>query len=192
MAAPHTAFPDLIAAKRAMRRRLKALRAGCDPALGAALTTHLLRERPPPAGAIIGAFWPIGSEIDIRPLLVELHARGHPIGLPETPPRGHPLIFRLWHPGAAMVVEPFGTLRPNGEAVRPAWLAVPLLAFDRAGHRLGYGGGYYDLTLAALPGAVAIGCAYACQEVDAVPAAEYDVRLAAVATERGVISCTGA
>ena len=66
---------------------------------------------------------------------------------------------------------------------------MPLLAFDRAGRRLGYGGGFYDRTLAGLPGAVAIGCAYACQEVDAVPAAEYDVPLQAVATERGLIAC---
>jgi 5-formyltetrahydrofolate cyclo-ligase len=85
----------------------------------------------------------------------------------------------------------FGTTRPVGAVARPDWLFVPLLGFDRRGHRLGYGGGYYDRTLAILPGAVAVGCAFACQEVDAVPATEYDARLRAVATESGMIPCDG-
>ena len=184
-------FPDLQAAKKTLRARMIAGRAGCDPAAGAALADHLLRDLPPPAGAVVAGFWPIGSEIDIRGLLEGLYARGHPVALPETPSRGNPLIFRLWHPGMAMATEPFGTVRPGGQAVRPDWLLVPLLAFDRAGRRLGYGGGYYDRTLPTLPGAIAIGCAFACQEVDAVPTAEYDARLHAVATERGVIPCSG-
>ena len=86
-----------------------------------------------------------------------------------------------------MVRERFGTFRPKGEIGTPAVLFVPLLAFDRTGHRLGYGGGYYDRTLAALPGARAIGCAFAAQELDAVPAGAHDMRLEAVATERGLI-----
>ncbi len=191
MAAPHFSAPDLLSAKKVLRARMLALRDGCDPAQGAALTAHVLRAMPPPAGAVVAGFWPVGREIDIRPLLEALHAAGHPVALPETPPRGNPLIFRLWHPGMVMLPERFGTARPSGEMVRPDWLFVPLLAFDRAGCRLGYGGGFYDRTLAALPGAVAVGCAYACQEVDAVPAAEYDIRLLAVATERGVIPCNG-
>jgi 5-formyltetrahydrofolate cyclo-ligase len=189
MAAPHFSSSD--AAKRALRQTLKALRAGCDPALGAALAAHLLAQSPPPSGATVAGYWPIGSEIDIRPLLLALHARGHPIGLPETTPLGQPLIFRRWQPGDAMLAGRFHTFHPAGEPVRPDWLAVPLLGFDRAGHRLGYGGGYYDRTLALLPGAVAIGCAFACQEVDGVPATEYDARLAAVATEGGLIPCDG-
>ncbi len=189
MAAPHSFSPDLPAAKTALRIRMRALRVGCDRAGGAQLACHVLRGMPPPAGAIVAGYWPMGDEIDIRPLLGTLHASGHPIALPETPPRGNPLIFRLWRPGMAMLAERFGTVRPSGEVVRPDWLFVPLLAFDRAGRRLGYGGGFYDRTLAGLPGAVAIGCAYACQEVDAVPAAGYDVPLQAVATERGLIAC---
>ncbi len=191
MAAPHFTCAELIAAKQALRVRLRALREPCDPSLGTALAAHVLRERPPPPGATVAGFWPMGAEIDIRPLLEALHGRGHPVALPATPPRGNPLIFRLWHPGMAMLPERFGTARPSGDVVRPHWLLVPLLGFDRTGHRLGYGGGYYDRTLAILPGAIAIGCAYACQEVDAVPAAEYDIRLNAVATERGVIPCGG-
>ena len=130
-----------------------------------------------------------GQEIDIRPLLVALHERGHPIVLPETPKRGNPLIFRLWQPGAVMVPERFGTSRPDGEVRPPDFLLVPLLAFDRRGYRVGYGAGYYDRTLAALPGRFRLGVAYAAQELDAVPAGSYDERLDAVATERGVIFC---
>ena len=189
MAAPHSFPPDLPADKAALRVRMCALRAGCDPARGAELAGHVLRAMPPPAGAVVAGFWPMGDEIDIRPLLETLHASGHRIALPETPSRGNPLIFRLWFPGMVMLPERFGTARPSGDVVRPDWLFVPLLAFDRAGRRLGYGGGYYDRTLTGLPGAVAIGCAYVCQEVDAVPAAGYDIPLQAVATERGLIPC---
>ncbi len=189
MAAPHLPSPELIEAKRAARARARALRAGCDPGLGAALGEHVLRQCPPPAGAVVSGFWPMGDEIDIRPLLHALHARGHKIVLPVTPRRGEPLSFRLWRPGEVLVREKFGTMRPSGEELAPTFLLVPLLAFDRQGHRLGYGGGYYDRTLVSLPGAFALGCGYAAQEVDEVPAAPYDARLDAVATERGVIFC---
>ncbi|MBU6498673.1 MAG: 5-formyltetrahydrofolate cyclo-ligase [Rhodospirillales bacterium] len=178
--------------KRAARIRALAARAGCDPAWGRQLAANVLAELPPPPGVAVSGFWPLEGEIDIRPLLEALHARGHPVLLPETPPRGHPLIFRRWAPGIAMVRERFGTLRPDGPVGVPHTLFVPLLAFDRSGRRLGYGGGYYDRTLAALPGAYAIGCAFAAQELDAVPAVGYDARLDAIATERGVILCGGA
>ena len=129
----------------------------------------------------------MGTEIDIRPLLETLHARGHEVLLPETPSRGNPLIFRRWVPSMPMVAERFGTMRPTGDIMPPDWLLVPLLAFDRAGRRLGYGGGYYDRTLAGLPDAVAIGCGWAAQEVVEVPAGPLDVKLHAIATEREVV-----
>ncbi|MCW3477422.1 5-formyltetrahydrofolate cyclo-ligase [Limobrevibacterium gyesilva] len=175
--------------KQAARERALAARAGCDPAWGAPLAEHVLAACPPPPGAVVSGFWPMDGEIDIRPLLEALHARGHAVVLPETPRRGNPLIFRLWHPGMEMVQERFGTFRPTGEPRTPDVLFVPLLAFDRAGRRLGYGGGFYDRTLAGLPRARAIGCAFAAQEVDEVPATDHDARLHAVATERGVITC---
>lgn len=190
MAAPHSSFPDLIAAKRAVRERMLAAREAWDPACGAALAQHVLG-RPPPPGAVVSGFWPIGQEIDIRPLLNALHERGYAIVLPETPKRGNPLIFRLWIPGSVMVQERFGTYRPDGEMREPDFLLVPLLAFDRRGYRVGYGAGYYDRTLAALPGRFRLGVAYAAQELDEVPAGPYDQRLDAVATERGVIICKG-
>ncbi len=186
---PTSSETELIEAKRALRARALALRAGLDPALGAALAAHVLRDRPPPPGAVVAGFWPIREEIDIRPLLHALHARGHPIVLPVTGQRGTALAFRLWRPGDALLAERFGTARSTGEELRPDLLLVPLLAFDRRGHRLGYGAGYYDRTLASLPGAIALGCAYAAQEVEEVPAGPRDMRLDAVATERGVLAC---
>lgn len=189
MAAPHPFPTDLTEAKRQARRRALATRAGCDPAWGAQLAEHVLRENPPPAGAVVSGFWPLGGEVDIRPLLLALLERGHEIVLPVTPPRGQPLGFRLWRPGEPMAAEKFGTVRPTGAEQSPNFLLVPLLAFDRLGHRLGYGAGYYDRTLAGLPDAGRLGCAFAAQEMDAVPAGPHDVRLPAVATERGIIRC---
>jgi len=186
MAAPHLPSRELIEAKRAARARARSLRAGCDPALGAALTAHVLRECAPPAGAVVSGFWPMREEIDIRPLLHALHARGHPVVLPVTPKRGEALRFRLWQPGDVLVREKFGTMRPTGEERVPSVLLVPLLAFDRFGHRLGYGGGYYDRTLSTLRDRFALGCAYAVQQVDELPVAPCDVPLDAVVTERGV------
>jgi 5-formyltetrahydrofolate cyclo-ligase len=191
MAAPHIS-PELIEAKRAIRQRMLAAREAWDPSCGQALAGHVLRQMPPPPRAVVSGFWPIGREIDIRPLLIALHPRGHRILLPETPKRGNPLIFRLWHPGAVMLPERFGTLRPDGPVSVPDFLLVPLLAFDRRGHRVGYGAGYYDRTLTALPGRPRLGVAYAAQELDAVPTGDYDQRLDAVATERGVIFCKDA
>jgi 5-formyltetrahydrofolate cyclo-ligase len=182
--------PVLLAELKTEARKLAlARRESCDPAIGAALTGLVLRESPPPAGAIVAGFWPMGREIDIRPLLHALHDRGHPIGLPVTPKRGLPLSFRRWRPGDELARGPMGTSQPlpGAEPLTPDWLLVPLLAFDRAGRRLGYGGGYYDRTLAALPGATAIGVAYACQALDEVPAGPDDARLAAIATEAGLI-----
>ena len=191
MAAPHV-LSDLDHAKAAARTRAHAARIGCDPsACGAQLAAHVLAGLHVPRGAAVSGFWPMGEEIDIRPLLEALHARGHPVLLPETPPRGRPLIFRLWHPGAAMIRERFGTSRPDGPEGVPDIMLVPLLAFDRSGHRLGYGGGYYDRTIAGLPHARTIGCAYAAQEVDAVPVGVHDKVLDAIVTECGVIQIKG-
>jgi len=173
--------------KQRQRIAAMAARTGQDPALGWYLTGHILagwRFRPSMA---IAGFWPLPGEVDIRPLLLALIARGHPVLLPVTPLRGNPLTFGRWRPGDALTPERFGTVRPTGEPVTPDLLFVPLLAFDGQCRRLGYGGGFYDRTLAGLPGAIAIGCAFAAQRVDCVVAEAHDMRLHAIATERGLI-----
>jgi 5-formyltetrahydrofolate cyclo-ligase len=172
--------------KKALRRTMLALRATQDPALGARLAEHILRDAPLQPGQSVAGFWPMDKEIDICPLLHALHTSGHLILLPVTPPRGQPLTFRRWRPGDTLQPERFGTVRPIGEPGVPDLLLVPLLAWDGQGRRLGYGGGYYDRTLAALPGSRTIGCAYAAQRVAEVPSGPYDVPLDAVATELGL------
>ena len=130
-------------------------------------------------GRCIAGYWPIRGEIDPRPLLLAL---GRPIALPVTGPRGSALEFRLWRPGDELVPGPFGLSEPTGPRAEPDVLLVPLLAFDACGRRLGYGGGYYDRTIAAT-GALAIGAAYAAQEVAAVPVGPDDRPLAGIVTE---------
>ena len=102
--------------------------------------------------------------------------------------RTAPWAFPPRRAGPRSPPGPLGPLAPAGPVVRPTLLLVPLLAFDRRGHRLGYGAGYYDRTLAGLPDARTIGCAFAAQEVDAVPAGPADIPLQQIATERGLIS----
>lgn len=173
-----------------MRRDALAGRATLNVAWGAALAEHVLARCPPAPGAVVAGYWPMGTEIDIRLLLNELATRG-PVVLPITPPRGQPLTFRRWLPGDTLTPGPFGTQQPNGAVMVPDMLLVPLLAWDQAGRRLGYGGGYYDRTLASLPHAQTIGCAFAAQEVECVPAGPHDAAMDAIATERGVIFCKG-
>ncbi len=175
-------------AEKAEARRIALATRQSRPGTGPMLRDVLLREAPPPPGAIIGGFWAMGSEIDTRPLLDALHMRGHVIALPVTPPRGQPLFFRPWSAGMPMARGPMGTQHPaEGAAVTPDWLIVPLLAFDRSGARLGYGGGYYDRTLALLGQRTAIGVAYAAQEIPRVPTGPHDIPLHAIATEQGLI-----
>lgn len=191
MAAPHIPpfandDPALIAAKASARQQAAAARAGRDPACGQDLARHFLDDFPLDRGIAVSGFWPMGDEIDIRPLLAALHARGHPVGLPVTGRRGTPLVFRAWTPETAMISGRFGTSHPEGPEVTPAVLLIPLLAFDAEGRRLGYGGGFYDRTLALLPQALRIGCAYAAQEVPLVPTGPFDQKLHAIATEAGI------
>lgn len=141
--------------------------------------------------AVISGFHSVGSEADCVALLKTLAARGHETCLPVVL-RGEPLVFRAWKPGEALIRGVLNIPVPPEDApvVVPDILFVPLLAFDRAGYRLGYGGGYYDRTLKALRARkpiVAVGLAFAAQEVEAVPREAFDERLDYVLTEKGVI-----
>ncbi len=143
-------------------------------------------------GAAISGYWPMRNEIDPRPVMTALAARGHPLGLPVVVGKGRPLVFRAWRPGDELVAGSFGTQVPGIDQMEvvPHLLLVPLLAFDRAGYRLGYGGGYYDRTLAALRAvgpAVAVGLAFSAQEVDSVPHDATDARLDWIVTEARAI-----
>jgi 5-formyltetrahydrofolate cyclo-ligase len=142
---------------------------------------------------IAAAYWPIRGEADPLPLLAQLAAAGLTTGLPVAAARGTPLTFRLWRPGDQLVDSPLGLKQPapHSIATEPDLLFVPLAAFDRAGHRIGYGAGYYDATLAALAAKrpFAIGLAFATQEVERVPAEAHDHPLAFVITERETIDC---
>lgn len=177
-----------MAAGKAALRRFMAARRDAAHAAGQGDAADLLAGVLAPfAGQVLSGYWPMRSEIDPRPALV---AHRGPVCLPVTPPRGQPLVFRRWTPGAALVPGAFGTLVPEGPEVVPQVLVVPLLAFDRRGYRLGYGGGYYDRTLAALRAAgpcTAIGYAFAAQEVAEVPTEPTDARLDLIVTEAGVI-----
>jgi 5-formyltetrahydrofolate cyclo-ligase len=181
--------------KKTLRRAAAERRAGLARAAGAAageaLRDRFLASVPlPPACAAISGFWSMGDEIDVRPLLAALDERGYRCCLPVTAGRGKPLVFRHWTRGLALVPGGFGTSVPPPDAAIavPDLLIVPLLAFDRGGHRLGYGGGFYDRTLEALRERahphVAVGVAYAGQEVLTVPCHDGDQRLDWIVTER--------
>lgn len=137
----------------------------------------------------VSFYWPIRSEIDPRPVMEDLARRGRRLCLPVTR-RDAPLRFRAWAPGAEMMRDAFGVSYPAvPEEVVPEVLVVPLLAFDRRCHRIGYGAGHYDRTLAGLPGALSIGFAYAAQEVEGeIPVEPTDVALDHIVTERETIS----
>lgn len=141
-----------------------------------------------PAGVAISGYWPMEGEMDPRVLMAELAARGHALGLPVVQGRGKPLLFRAWRRGDALVPGSLGIPAPRPEAAPlvPGLLLVPLLAFDREGFRLGHGAGYYDMTLAGLRAAgpvLAVGIAYAGQEVARVPREAHDQPLDWVVTE---------
>lgn len=135
----------------------------------------------------IGCVWPLPGEADLRPLCALLSEAGRTVLLPETTPKGYPLLFRQWTPESAMLCGRFGTMHPEGVLDTPDLVLVPLLAFDRSGNRLGYGGGYYDRTLAAL-GCQAVGFAFSWQEVAQVPSGAYDQPLDRIVTERELIT----
>jgi 5-formyltetrahydrofolate cyclo-ligase len=143
-------------------------------------------------GAIVAGFMPMKSEIDPLPLMRKLAAAGARLALPVVAGQGQPLTMRAWAFGEPLVAGVWGIREPPpiAPAVAPDLLLVPLLAFDRAGHRIGYGAGYYDMTVAALRAqrvVVAIGVAFAAQEIAAVPATPRDVPLDLVLTEHEVI-----
>lgn len=185
------------ALKDRLRAEAKARRARIAPAEAAeaacAVRDRVIAAGLVPAGAAVSGYWPIGDELDPRPLMAALAAAGHRLCLPVVAGRGRPLAFRAWSPGDPLERTGFGLSVPGRDAPTaiPQFLIVPLLAFDRRGYRLGYGAGYYDRTLAALrartPRPRALGMGFASQEIAEVPALAHDEPLDAVATEAYLI-----
>ncbi len=146
--------------------------------------------------AFISGFMPLKSEVNPLPLMQRLAEAGARLALPAIAGRGKPLIMRAWEFSAPLDRGQWGIREPKAEApeVEPDILLVPLLAFDRAGYRLGYGAGYYDMTiyrLRALKPVTAVGIAFAAQEVPKIPTTPRDERLDLVLTEREVIDLRG-
>jgi 5-formyltetrahydrofolate cyclo-ligase len=143
-------------------------------------------------GTIVSGFMPLKSEINPLPLMQRLAGAGANLALPVTAGRGKPLIMRAWRWGEPLNAGVWGIREPKPEApeVDPDILLVPLLAFDRSGQRIGYGAGYYDMTITRLRARktiTAVGVAFAAQEIAAVPTTAFDAPLDLVLTEREVI-----
>jgi 5-formyltetrahydrofolate cyclo-ligase len=142
---------------------------------------------------VVSGFHPHMSEISVLPLLARLVSMGWTTCLPVVTGKGQPLVFRAWEPGDPLVRGLWDIKVPAAEAeeVVPGTLLVPMLAFDRQGHRLGYGGGFYDRTLEILrktKPVTAIGVAYAAQEMDRVPHGAHDAVLDAILSEAGGVT----
>ena len=185
------------ATKRALRASLLEDRASLM-AVHAGTARLAIRDRylaafDPPPGTVVSAFWPMPGELDLRPLLDALHARGCVCALPVVVGRNAPLLFRSWEPGVPLVTSRFGIAEPGPERaeLRPRHALVPLLAFDHDGYRLGYGGGFYDRTIAGwrADGAgtlLAIGVGLEAQRRPSLPREPFDERLDWLVTEEAV------
>ncbi len=157
-------------------------------------TKHALKYLLPLSkGTVIALYWPVQNEIDCRLLLSDLERRGMTIALPVVVTPDSPLEFRHYSTGDALERGVFNTQHPAPEVPKlvPDIMIVPALAFDGGGHRIGYGGGFYDRTLALYDKARAIGFAFSGQIIDHVPRTDHDRELEAVITDNGVIKING-
>lgn len=141
-------------------------------------------------GLTVSGFMPFGDEVDVMPLIGRLAQEGWRTAMPVVEGRGLPLVFRTWAPGEPTMPGVWSIPVPlaDAAAVEPDVLLVPMLAFDRRGYRLGYGGGFYDRTLArlrAMKPVVAVGVAYAGQEAPELPGADHDQPVDWILTEEG-------
>jgi 5-formyltetrahydrofolate cyclo-ligase len=162
--------------------------ADTGPEAGVLLAERFIKAIPLDAHAVVAGYWPMDTEIDTRPLLRRLVQMDHPVALPVVVAPGRPLKFRQWTPEVRMQPGPYGIDVPPDEAeeMDPEVIVVPLLAFDRPGWRLGYGGGFYDRTLRRLRGldqVLAVGVGYAAQRLETVPHDDLDEPLDWIVTE---------
>ncbi len=176
---------ELRAQMRAVR---KAACAAAGPSLYASIAAPLLNGLDVAEGAVVAAYWPTGSEFDVRPLMQALAAAGAQVALPVITDKA--MHFRAWAPGDLLEAGPHGILAPQAKAdeLQPHFVIAPLLAMDGQGHRLGQGGGYYDRALEALRTGgtlqAVVGLGFAEQLVDNIPHEGHDARLDYVLTPR--------
>lgn len=183
---------------KAQMRREALARRDRIPAAERQAAAEALAARPFPVpvtpGLVVSGYSPLKSEMNPLPLMRRLAAEGARLALPVVVGRGKPLVMRAFALGQKLASGVWGIREPTEDApeVWPDVLLVPLLAFDRSGHRIGYGAGYYDLTINRLRQTkriIAVGVAYAAQEMPAVPHTDRDARLDLVLTERETIDC---
>jgi 5-formyltetrahydrofolate cyclo-ligase len=185
----------IAAAKAELRREMIARREALPVASRVAAAETIAKRGLPvevPVGAVVSGYSPLKSEISPVPLMKRLAETGAKLALPVVVKRGLPLTMRAWAFGEALGSGQWGIREPKAEApeVYPDFLIVPLAAFDRAGYRLGYGAGYYDMTIArlrAMKPIVAMGIAFAAQEIPKMPHDSYDEKLDFILTENEVI-----
>jgi 5-formyltetrahydrofolate cyclo-ligase len=180
-------------AKAALRKQAHAARAALSPQeredAARAVAQHFFETVAFAPEDVIAGYWRIRDELDCQPILVQLLDGGQKVVLPVVQGDEQPLDLRVWEADAPLYEAGFGTLAPSDLAPRavPDVVLMPLLGFDSEGTRLGYGGGYYDRTLASLPNKpMLIGMAFAAQELPQIPRERHDVPLDAVVTEDGV------
>jgi len=180
--------------KKALRQEALARRDALDPQWRIETSlrfAHWADEIAPRPGAPVSGFWPMRSEVDVRPLMAALKERGARLCLPAILDKTT-IVFREFLPGAPLVDQGFGTFGPDADAavLEPLLMLVPLAAFDRRGHRIGYGAGYYDRAIARLQADGhahrLVGIAFDCQEVGQVPDEPHDVVIPEILTESGL------
>jgi 5-formyltetrahydrofolate cyclo-ligase len=152
------------------------------------IDAHLERSFPGLVAAKLAFCWPMRGEYDARPLTHTLRERGAVTALPVVVTPGQPLAFREWHPGVALAAGPLGIPYPaSSDPVVPTVVLIPLNGWDEAGHRLGYGGGFFDRTLASLPKRpIAIGVGYEQGRMPTIRPQAWDIPMDWIVTERGV------
>lgn len=177
--------------RRELLKRRESIPAQVRAAAAQAIANRALPIELQPA-TVVSGYSPLKSEINPLPLMRRFAEAGGQLALPVIAGRGKPLIMRAWTFGQDLGVGVWGIREPKPESpeVFPDILIVPLLAFDRCGHRIGYGAGYYDMTitrLRTLKPIIAIGVAFAAQEIDEVPTSPRDAQLDLVLTEHGIM-----
>jgi 5-formyltetrahydrofolate cyclo-ligase len=150
-----------------------------------AITAALMQALAPPVGMLIGFYWPFKGEYDPRPLARSLHGKGVRLALPVVAEKAKPLVFRAWWPGIPMMRGVWNIPVPaSGDPVAPDVLLVPLVGFDPQRYRLGYGGGYYDRTLAASsPRPRVIGVGFELSRIATIHPQPHDIAMDLIITE---------